>query len=207
MRDLGGDRRLAGAGRAADEHDQRQVERLQTSASRRKRSTARAPSSAPSISRRERFEPVEVDGALAAFRQVDLEPARELVRTVGRHADRDQRARHQPLRIRQPSSPSGSGYACLGCVTPLTFAGTSCEHRRVEIAVARDHVVAGEHDAHAVRERVLGDDVDRRAFQLDEVRVGVDPSRSRASAARSASAAEMRDDVRVEVRSYRPALR
>src|SRR4051794_12968432 len=37
-----------------------------------------------------------------------------------------------------------------------------------------DEIVRGEHDAAAVRERVLGDEVDRSTLHLDEVRVGVD---------------------------------
>src|SRR5205823_4958653 len=49
--------------------------------------------------------PVEVDRALGALRQVLVEPARELVGTQRRHARRDQRARHQALRVREPVSP------------------------------------------------------------------------------------------------------
>src|SRR5438046_3025701 len=51
----------------------------------------------------EAAQPLEVDGPLAPLGEVDLDPARELVRAVGGNTRRDQRTRHQPLRVRQVS--------------------------------------------------------------------------------------------------------
>ena len=70
----------------------------------------RAPRRASSSSRSTSIERAPRSARSSSIRR------RELVRAVGRHAGRDQRARHQPLRVRQPArSPSGSGSPCRRC--------------------------------------------------------------------------------------------
>ena len=149
------------------------------SASRCRRPTARSPSSSPSISAREHVEPLELDRPLATLGEIDLDPPRELVRTVGGNAGRDQRARHHALRIRQArrrraaAARRGGVGSCDAARERVPAAARRC--RRATTSLRR------EHDALAVRQRMLGDDVDRGGLQLDEIRVGVDRRARRAA--------------------------
>ena len=134
VRNLGRDRRLAGAGRAADQHDQRHIERLEVgeppqpldgalavivaevsraSSSRRARSTVRSRRSARSTSM----------------------PPREAVGAICRDSDGDQRSRHHPLRIRKLRIAERQRIA----VSPLVHGapirdGYEIEQRRIEVA-------------------------------------------------------------------------
>ena len=117
----------------------------------------------------------------AALGEVELDPPRELVRALDRDAGRDQRARHQALRVRQPVVAERQRLA----VPALRHASTGTSASSSSSSPGATTSLRGEHDAHAAGERVLGDDVDRGGLHLDEVRVGVDEV---ARAARSRSA-------------------
>ena len=152
VRDLGRDRRLAGAGRAADQHDDRHVERLQVgeppqAADRRARPRRRRASRAASVRSRSRS-----TRPLAALGEVDLDPARER-RTRGRRGRRRRSARapSRPSSTAGPRSPSGSGSPWRRWLTSRPAPGASASSRVVE--PVGDDVVRGEHDAPAVRER------------------------------------------------------
>ena len=96
---LGCDGRLPGPGRATDEHDHREVELLQLT---------EAPESADGLEAfglpehldGELLDVLELDALLASDLQTLLDPLRELVGAAERHPDRDESARHQPLRVR-----------------------------------------------------------------------------------------------------------
>ena len=77
MGDLRGERRLAGARGAADQDDDRHVERLQIGEALQPTDGAVALRVAQRLLRELR-EPLGVDRAIAAFGEVDLDPAREL---------------------------------------------------------------------------------------------------------------------------------
>ena len=113
VRGLGRDRRLARAGRAADEQDDRQVELLELAVAAQPpdRLRALAPRRAP----RPRAPATRSSSTLARRgRSVLLDPLRQLVRAPERDADGDQRARHQALRVgelrrrRAAAAPSGA---------------------------------------------------------------------------------------------------
>ena len=179
VRDLDRDRRFAGSRRASDQDDHRHIELLEI----------RQPSEPPDgpfallVAEHlacEHVEPLEVaaDGPLG---EIDLDPPRELVGAIGRHAGRDQGARHQPLRIRQVASPSGSG-SPWRAGSRDTFAGAS--DASASSTPSTDELVRGQHDAPVLRERMLGDNVDRRRLHLDQVGVGVEPASSSAQGGR-----------------------
>src|SRR5437763_14814644 len=104
MRDLRRNGRLARAGRTAHEHDDRQVELLQV---------AVAPELADRVAAvrlaehgdRELLEALELDALRTAFDELRVDAARELVGAHCGDADRDQRARHQTLRVRLVRAP------------------------------------------------------------------------------------------------------
>ena len=152
---------------------------------------------------RQLAQPVDLDRALAALGEVELDPPRQQVGAVGRDAGRDQRARHQPLRVRQPGVAERQRLA----VAALAHARRSTRREREQLLVesCRDQIVRGEHDAARPRQRVLGDDVDRCRLQLDEVRVGIDEV-SRAAAPVGEVGRDVHD-VGVEVRDVRGAGR
>ena len=93
---------------------------------------------------------------------------------------RSARAPSGPSSTAARRSPSGSGSPWRGCDITATPTGSE---RRAAPRRARSPTTsfAGEHDADAARERVLGDDVDRGGLHLDEVRVGLDRTSSRAA--------------------------
>jgi hypothetical protein len=98
VRNLGGDSRLARPGRAADHDDDRHVQALQV------RQPPQAPHGALALFVGEHLacehvQTFDLERPLAALGEVELDPARQLVRRVRRDADRDQSARHHPLRI------------------------------------------------------------------------------------------------------------
>ena len=187
VRDLGGDGRLAGAGRAADQEDDRQVELLQRRGSAAAGAIAWRPRSRraprPRAPRGGRGRPSSSPRSARS----SSSRARELVRALGRDAGRDQRARHQPLRVGQPVLAAERQR--LGAA-PLAHARTAVlgeREQRARRGPSRDDLVVGEHDLDAARGRRLGDDVDRRRLDLDDVDLGVDARRARArSASRSA---------------------
>src|SRR6266540_2019850 len=102
VRDLGGDARLPGASGAADEHDDRPVELLELLEAEQLAHRLGAFFLAEHLDR-ELLEPVEVDHALVALGEVELEPARQHVRPLDRDAGRHERLRHQALRVGQPA--------------------------------------------------------------------------------------------------------
>ena len=66
---------------------------------------AARPPSSPSTSRASSSSRSTSIAEIAALGEIELDPPRELVGVVGRDAGRDQRARHQPLRIRKTVVP------------------------------------------------------------------------------------------------------
>ena len=178
VRDLRRDRRLAGAGRAADEDDDRQVELAQLLVAAQLPQRLAALDLAEHLDG-ELLEPVELDDVAAALGEVVADAARERVRAIRRDADGHQRAGHQAARVRQPvlaaERQRHDRGAARSCAQPPAARAASSARR----APGDDDLVVGEHDLRAARERMLGDDVDRRRLELDEVRVGVDASRAR----------------------------
>src|SRR5207247_7838682 len=94
-----GDRRFARAGRAADEDDHRQIELLKLAQAAEPPDRLRALLLAQHLDR-ELLDTIELDGLLPAVDQILVDPLRELVGPTERAANRDQRPRHQPLRVR-----------------------------------------------------------------------------------------------------------
>ena len=153
VRDLGRDRRLARAGRAADEHDDRQVELVQLAVAAQPADGV-APSSlaeqsrASSSSRSSRRSPRG-----RAARGPPRSAAR--ARTRGRRETpvADQRARHQALRVRagRPRRRAAAGRRWRGSLTgppprARSPVGEPRAARRRGRAAERDDVVVGEHD-------------------------------------------------------------
>ena len=144
------------------------------SASRRSRPTARSPSSSPSVSCGEDAQALGVDGALAAFGEVDLDASRELVGAVGGDADRDQRPRHHALSSTAGRLfPSGSGSPRRRWLIRRPARGQAPGVPRRDRRRRRRSPRA-RRACHA-RVGVLGDDVDRGCLELDQVRVGLHP--------------------------------
>ena len=108
-----------------------------------------------------RLEAVELHDVAAARVEVVADLAGERVRAIRCDADRHQRARHQPAGVRKPvlaaERQRHDPARLASCADRLR---NEREDRLVE--PGRDDLVVGEHDARAARERVLGDDVDRR---------------------------------------------
>ncbi len=196
MRDLGRDGRLAGAGRTADEEQDRQVERLQGGEAPEACDHEGSLLLAQHLGS-ELLQPFERDGAGIAIRKIELELLGEQVRPLDRHADRDERPRHQPLRVGQPArlaerqADRGGGRSCAHRFW------SEREQRLVEPGC--DHVVRGEHDAPAAGEGVLGNDVDRGALDLDQIGVGVDPLELGAKRGPVAEVGRDVDDVGLEL--------
>ena len=193
--DLGRDGRLARAGRAADEQDDRQVERRAGRGSGAAGARRRSPSSSPSVSRASSLEPLERRSTSRRARRGRPRPAAR-ARTRGRPETpaRDQRPRHQALRVRQAvlaaerQRLAGAGARVIAATASRAIASRRASSSRRGRAAERD-------DARCRRtrprtpalERGLGDDVDRGRLDLDEVDVGVDARRGpRAARSRSA---------------------
>src|SRR5207244_11645195 len=100
----GRDGRLARAGGAADEDDQRQVEVLQLAEAAQAADRARPVRLAEHLDG-ELLETLELDALLAPVGEVLLDALRQLVGPPGRTPDRNQRPRHQPPRVRLARPP------------------------------------------------------------------------------------------------------
>ena len=196
---LGGDGRLARAGRAADEEQDRQVERVQRGVAAQAAHDVGALLVAEHLAR-ELLDPVEVGGARVALGEVDLDPRRQLVRALDRDAGGDERPRHQALRVGHPARLAERQRLAVPprAHAARSIAGTQSEQRLVEPVA--DDVVRGEHDAAAARERVLGDHVDRGRLHLDEIGVGLEPRELAAERVAVGEARRVVHDVGVEVR-------
>src|SRR5581483_10989912 len=101
VRDLGRNRRLAGARRAADKDHDRELELTQVLVAA-KLPQRLAPFDLTEHLDGERLEPLELDHLALPSGEIVAGAARERVRAVRRHADSHQRARHQAARVRQP---------------------------------------------------------------------------------------------------------
>ena len=167
------------------------------SASRRRRPTARSRLLLAEDLARELVETLDLDRPRSpALRQVELDPPRELVRVVGEHAGCD--------RGRAPSGPSSTAGRRHRAAAARRAGAASCPHRRAARAAARrgprrPRRSRASTTRIAMRERVLGDDVDRRRLQLDQISVGIDRDRARSSLAVREVRRDM-NDVGVEVR-------
>jgi hypothetical protein len=101
VRDLGGERRLAGPGGAADEQHDRQIqvlERLHAAQTANRPARVRLAEDLDG----ELGEAVEVEAVGVSLLEIGVGPARELVRARQRQAGGCERPRHQPLRERRP---------------------------------------------------------------------------------------------------------
>ena len=170
VRDLDRDRGLSRPGRAADHHDHRHVELLQVRQPTEPVDGALTLRLAEHLAR-EHVEPLERRRGLPRLGEVELDPPREPVRLVGRDARRDQRPRHQALRVRQVLVAERQR---LGVARLRHQATLDRRQRKQRLVVDAFHVVAGEHDTDAARERVCRDDIDPGRLHLDEIRVRID---------------------------------
>ncbi len=171
VRDLGGERRLPGACGAADQDDDRHVEPLQVG-------EALQPADRPlplllaegllGASTPSRFG--STVGTLRSARSTSIAP-RELVGAVRGDAHRDQRPRHHALRVREVGVPERQRLALAALRHQATRSGTSA--RRASSRPSATTSFAASTMRLPCDQRVLGDDVDRRRLQLDEVRVGL----------------------------------
>src|SRR3954447_22297366 len=101
VRELGRDRRFAGARRAADEDHDRQVDLAELLIAAQTLDRLASLLLAEHLDR-ERLEPLELDAALAAFAQLVVDAVRQRIGTVAGDPGGHERARHQPTRVRQP---------------------------------------------------------------------------------------------------------
>ena len=131
----------------------------------------------------ELLEPVELD-AVARCAPRDRARSAAPARTRGRRdAGRNQRARHQALRVRLPFGCRAAAARVARLAHARTAAGTSRE-RAASSRPSRDDLVLGEDDLRPARARVLRDDVDRGGLELDEVDIRVERAAGRHAARR-----------------------
>ncbi len=178
------------------------------SASRRSRSTARSPSCVSQRLARELVEPCEVDGALAALGEIDLDAPREAVGAIRCDPDGDQRPRHQALRIGKLRVAERQRIAVARPAHQAAIrAGARSSSTASRSPVERHDVVRGEHDAAVVRERVLGDHVDRRRLDLDEIRIGIERGELACERGPVTEVGRHVHDVGFEMRDVTPSCR
>ena len=161
------------------------------SASRCSCATARSPSSSPSVLARERR-------AAARGRPCAHRARRDRPRPVARAGTRGRPGR-RPRSARAPSAPSSTEGPRRRAAAARRAGAALTVRPSPERATASASstpspttLVRGEHDALAARERMLGDDVDRRRLHLDQVRVGVETLEL---AAQRRAVGEVRRDV------------
>src|SRR6185312_14583012 len=135
--DVRGDGRLAGAGGAADQQDDRQVELVEVLEAAQPAHRGRAVLLAERLPS-QLLEPLERDRLAAALRQLRVGRQRDLVSPVGRDAGSHQRTRHQALRERQavlaaerqrPPVPAVGHLATALCAMAWSASRTSSESR------------------------------------------------------------------------------
>ena len=154
------------------------------SASRRSRSTTRAPSGSPSTS-----------AATSSNRSSSTARAPVAIRSSSRlalRARRPTRPRPRRRRARGPSSPSstgarpgrraGAGRGSAGCIRRSPPRGASASSASSSPGATTSF--AASTTRRPAGERVLGDEVDRGALQLGQVGVGLEATRARAAARR-----------------------
>ena len=179
-------------------HD-RHVERLQVGiAGAAGRPHVRASSLAEHLAR-ELVEPLDLD-------RRDRRARPDRARSAAPAGRRGRPARRRRS-ARAPSAPSNTEARRRRAAAARRACAASCHDRHqrrgaARRARARRPRCAASTTLHAVRERMLDDDVDRRGLQLDQICVGCARGRAR-SASRSARLRRDVDDVGVEVRRRR----